>query len=362
MAEGVFSITELRRARTSGGLDGERFDWTSDETPVPGSSGGARACPLKPWPFSGEQRLVRTDYSGSKTPSFQVLGPMRTPFSLSGKWDDRYNFDGYAVQEMRRFEKMCERGNPVRFQYQAQVIEGIIKTWNLDYQRAWDIDYSFTVEVSGRAEDRELSDRAPVTNPSPSQTFDEVDLAVQSALAAHDEAPLPMLGGTLAFDTEGDLVLLADARLSLSLTLDNQELAPLERPLDAFTRLATQFRTVQAAASDLIANLFEVRADVDLTVQTPISTLDFESWSRSIRFTARAAMLSAMRGDRYAAERADPRVQRVHQAQEGESLYAISERYYGTPWAWHLIADRNRLTRFVLTGDELLIIPERGEG
>jgi hypothetical protein len=362
VAEGVFTITELRRARTSGGLDGERFEWTSDEQIVAGSRGGARACPIRPWPFAGEQRMVRTDYTGSKYPSFQMLGPSRTPVQLSGKWDDRYNFPGYAVQEMRRFEQVCERGNLVRFQYQGQAVEGIIKTWNLDYHRDWDIRYQFTVDVAGRTEDREISDRSPPTNPSPAQTFDQVDLAVQSALEAHNEAPLPQLGGTLAFDTEGDLVLLADARLSLSLTLDNQDLAPAERPLDAFTRLATQFRQVQAAAGDLISNLFDVRADVNLTVQTPIATLDFESWSRSLRFTARAALLSARRGDQYAAERADPKVQRVHAAQEGESLYAISERYYGTPWAWHLIADRNRLTKFTLTGDELLIIPERGEG
>lgn len=361
MAEGVFSITELRRARVSGGVDGERFDWTSDERPVAGASGGARACPIRPWPFSGEQRLIRTDYTGSKTPSYQVLGPVHGPFTLTGRFDDRYNFDGYAVQEMRRLELVCGRGNPCRFQYQGQAFEGIIKSWEFPYHRAWDIGYSITVDVAGRTEERELN-RSPVSTPSPTETFDQVDLAVQSALEAFGEAPLALLGGTLAFDTEADLVLLADARLSLSLTLDNQELAPAERPIDAFTRLATQFRTVQAACSDTIANLFEVRADVDLTVQTPMATLGFEVWSRSLRFTSRIALLGALRGDLAAAERADPQVLRLHQAQEGESLYAISERYYGTPWAWHLIADRNRLTRFVLTGDELLIIPERGQG
>jgi hypothetical protein len=45
---------------------------------------------------------------------------------------------------------------------------------------------------------------------------------------------------------------------------------------------------------------------------------------------------------------------------QGESLYAISRKFYGTPHAWRLIYDRNHLTSVTLTGDEILIIPERG--
>ncbi len=362
MAEGVFIIQELRRAADGAGLDGERFEWTSDQSALPGARGGARACPLQPWVIGGELRKVRTDYPGAKSPSTQVLGPVQKPQTLRGRWDDRYNFAGYAEQEMRRFEKMCRRGNLVRIQFQGQAFEGLIDDWDFPYRRSWDIGYEFVLDVHDRTEHRDISDRSPPTVPSPAQTFDEVDLAVQSALEAHGEAPLSTMGGSTGFDVEGDLVLLADARLSLSLTLDNQELAPTERVVDAFTRLATQFRGVQAAAMSTIANLFEVRADVDLTVQTPMGVLDFECWSRSVRFSCRAAMHSAARGDLAAAERADPSARRVHQAQEGESLYAISQLYYGTPWCWHLIADRNRLTHFTLTGDELLIIPERGQG
>jgi hypothetical protein len=362
VAEGVFIITELRRALNGAGTDGERFEWTSDQSALPGVRGGARACPLRPWTLGGQLRKVRTDYPGAKTPSTQVLGPVQKPQTLMGKWDDRYNFPGYAEQEMRRFETMCRRGNRVRIQFQGQAFEGLIDDWDFPYRRAWDIGYQFTFDVHDRTEHHDISDRSPPTVPSPVQTFDEVDLAVQTALDAHDEAPLATMGYTVGFDVEANLVQLADARLALSLTLDNQELAPTERVVDAFTRLATQFRQVQAAAMTTVADLFEARADVDLTVQTPIGVLDFEVWSRSIRFSCRAAMHASSRGDLAAAERADPHARRVHQAQAGESLYAISQLYYGTPWAWHLIADRNRLTHFVLTGDELLIIPERGQG
>ena len=355
---GNFVILEL----ATSGLSGERFEWTSDERAPTGQRGGARACPLKPWTLSGALRKVRTDYAGALSPSFQVLGPVQKPFTLGGKWDDRYNFPGYAEQEKKRFEDMCRRGNLCRFSYGSQVVEGLIDTWDFPYRRAWDIGYSFSVDVMDRSEDRDLTNRSPPTVLSPAQSFDDTDLAVQSALDAHDEVPASALGGSLAFDTEGALVDVADARLALSQTLDNQDLNPGEHPVDAFARLATQFRTVQSAAATVVAGLIDQRSDTALMRQTPMAVLGFEVWSRSLRFTCRAAMASARKGDQSASERATPSAQRIYRPQEGESLYAISQQFYGTPWAWKLIADRNHLTTFVLDGTEFLIIPERGTG
>ena len=61
-------------------------------------------------------------------------------------------------------------------------------------------------------------------------------------------------------------------------------------------------------------------------------------------------------------ERQSPHAERLYRPLAGESLYAISRKFYATPHAWHLIAQRNNLTVFEMTGEELLIIPERGPG
>jgi hypothetical protein len=169
----------------------------------------------------------------------------------------------------------------------------------------------------------------------------------------------PFAGTTLE-DAEAQLAEMASAVDELGLTLDNRELTPSESPVDGFTRLASQFRNVQGKSYELLLQLGAVRSDATLAVQTAMNVLDFEDWSRSMRYAARIAMGRAAAGDRACSSRAQPDAMRLYRPQQGESLYAISRKFYGTPHAWRLIYDRNALSSVTLTGDEILIIPERG--
>lgn len=362
MANGVFTIQEI----PTDGSAGERFEWTADRRPVNGAKGGARACPIQPFPLGGKLRTVRTDYPGSRKPSEQVLGSSKKPFKLSGTWDDRYNRfgdfvgGGFAIAEMRRFEAMCERGNPCRFQYLSIVRDGLIIDWDFPYKREWQIPYSFEVSVHDDPSSPKDLDRSPSSLDSPSASFDKVDAAVQAMLEAHNTIPAPLLAGTLATDVESNLTTTTTARESLGATLDNRELTPPENPMDAFTRLATQFRAVRAGAFDALVTLATVRADVNLAVATAMGVLDFEDWSRSLRFMARIAMGQAHNGNLASTQRAQPDAKRLYRPNAGESLYQISRKFYGTPHAWRLIYERNSLSSFQLTGSETLIIPERG--
>lgn len=360
MAEGLFTIQEMRP--TSSGLvpDGELFSWTSDARAPNGLRGGARAAPKGVWSIGLRQRTSRTDYVGARTPSEQVLGSAWKPFTLSGRWDDRYNFPGFATAEWRRMTNLVGRGPLVRVSYQQVVFDGIITDLDCDYRRSWDISYAFTLSPHQTPALFDLT-RSPDTVPSPSQIFDDVDLAVQATLDADAGAPRTVMTGTLAVDTEANLAQMAADRESLAATLDGRERSPLAKPVDAFTRLATQYRAVRASAFDTLVDLGEARSDVDLAVQTAIGVLDFEDWSRSVRFGARLAMGSAYRGDVACSELAAPDAEHFYRPQAGEHLYAISRKFYGTPHAWRLIADRNNLTSFELTGDETLVIPERGD-
>ncbi len=361
----TFIIEEVRRVGSATlGASGqaERFEWTSNKNAIDSLRGGARACPLKPWSQPGKQRLVRTDYPGAKTPSVQVMGPMHDKHVFVGRFDDRYNFAGYATQEKARFEALCRRGNLVRIQMGQEVIEGIIEGWEFTWRREWDIGYTFTVDVHDRPADFVIDDRAPSTVLSASQLFDDVDLAVQATQAAQDVAPHRFMATTAATDTAAAITDASVRRDELGATLDQREILPTEKPSDAFVRLATQFRIVASSAFGAVTGLYEVRSDIDLGVRTAMSVLDFEEWSRSVRFTGRVLLGSALSSGDDVEERADPAAQRLYRPVEGESLYSISRRFYGTPHAWRLIAERNGLSEFELTGDEILIIPERGQG
>lgn len=356
MAVGTFVIQEL----PVDGSPGVRFEWTSDRKPPSGNEGGARACPIQPWPLGGKLRTVRTDYPGAQDPSEQILGSSQKPYKLSGQWDDRYNFEGYAVAEMNRFNAMCERGNPVRCQFLSITREGFIIDWDTPYKREWQIGYSFEMSVHRNPSAPHGLNRSPATTETPSTLYDKTDTSVQALLDAHNECPRSQLGGTLATDSDGDLNAIASASDGLGGTLDNRELQPPEKPIDAFTRLATQFRQVGKSASDLLLTLEVARSDVDLVTRTAMSVLSFESWSRSLRFQARILAGNARAGDDNCAARAAPDATRLYRPQQGESLYAIARKFYGTPNAWGLIYQRNSLQSFTLQGTEILVIPERG--
>lgn len=355
----LFIMTELRSlVDPASADDGERFEWSADTQP-PGTAGGARACPRAPWSIGGLQHTVRTDYPNAKLPSEQVLGPRRKPFTLEGRFLDKWNFSGYAEAEMARLEAMCRRGNRVRFQYGNQTLEGIITEWDFPYRRPWDIGYSFTVSVHGRPEETDRT-RVVATPANPTKAFDDLDLAVQAMLDVNDRAPRSFLKGTLQADVDTDLTTIAGSRTSLGTTIDNRALRPPEAPADVFTRIATQFRQVRADSYNLLLTLAEVRSDLDTAAGTAMSVLQFEDWTRSLRYAARIAMGRAREGDRSSTEHGHPSAVRLYRPQAGESLYAISRKFYGTPHAWRLIYERNALRTFTLLGTETLIIPERG--
>lgn len=361
---GAFVIRELRQV---GGVlmpaqdpdGGEVLEWFADTVPV-GATGGRRSAPLKPWDIGGKMRGPMTYYGGARTPSRQVLGPEWKPQSFRGSFDDRYNFPGYALDMKRRFEALAERGALVRITFETEAWEGYLDDWDLTYQRAWDIPYRFVFTPQGRPQDRSLADRSPATVPSISTSFDDLDVAVQALLDTHQGAPSNDLAGTIADDALAQLSGMAVQRDDISTSLDAGDFSGA--PTSQLRQLATKMRAVHGFASDLIANLADARADNDLVTLSAIRMLDFEDWSRSLRYQARVAMGQARLSSNDLEERSDGHADRLYRVQAGENLYQLSTRFYGTPHAWGIIADRNDLSTYLLEGGEVLMIPERGQG
>lgn len=365
MSNGVFTITEIPAGGDPDIADllGLRFEWTADSrpiTPFHGSGGGgARACPVKPWRQGGTLRTKRTDYPNAKIPSEQVLGPVHKRQTFSGRWDDRYNGAGYAKFERDRFVEMCERSNPVRIQYDTDVFVGLIVDWDCDVNQAWKIPYTFVVSVHNRPAQTDRT-RVIATPPDPVSSLNDVIASVQALLDSDQFAPRHAVTGGLTDDVTELLVANVTAHQQLADTIDNRDLNLPTHPVDGMLRIATLFRQQRGHASDLLDRLATTRADLDTTLISAMDVLNFEDWTRSLRWNARIVMHTSHAGDLAASEAATPPAVRLYRPQRGEHLYAISRQFYGSPHGWRLIYDVNALTSFTLTGAEILIIPERG--
>ncbi len=363
MAQGVFTITELM----PDGSEVRQFAWSADRVAPEGSLGGARACPLKAWELAGKQRTSRTDYPGGKVPTEQVLGPAREPFTLRGRFDDRYNFAGYAVDEMRRCEAMCMRGNQVRMQYQAQSFIGIITSWKFDYEIEWLIRYEIEMSVHRRPDESFIQFQSDILEASrilePITAGVNLAEAYVVALEEVDTGRPALLDGDIGDTVTEALATVSEQLESLEATLDAREVTVvLDNTVTPFRRLATQMRSLRGAALTLSDSLVAARADLDVSVRDAISVLNFETWSRGLRENCRRLAGGTFRSAQQIEERDAPMAETVYRPRAGESLYRIARQFYGTADAWRLIAERNALSTVQLTGEEVLIIPKRGQG
>lgn len=349
---GVFVVQEFTAA---GGVftenpDGERFEW----------SASARSVPKKPWTQPGEQRVKRRDYPGARRPSFNILGPKHGAATLEGRWDDKWNTPGFAFAERQRFETMCRRGNPVRITFEQETFDAVITSWEFDYKRASLIGYRFTIDPYGRPEDDNGSPNLPAAPLSADQSFDETNTIVQALGTVHTGVPGSVMTGTTKKDIDTALDSMSANLNKLADVLDTR--SGVLKPINEFKKTATMFRIVQGDASNILDTLVSARSDLNLSVLTAMSVLNFDAWSRSMRSTARLLRWKTQKASFAMDERAAPKAIGIYRPRKGESLYSVSRRFYGTPFEWRLIYDRNGLTSMRLTGTERLIIPERGVG
>lgn len=357
----VFTVTEMQpdgQGSYAPKVDGERFAWYGSDHFNGDTQGGERAGPRGVLKRGGQLRRVRTDYPGLVQPTEQILGSVHKDHNYTGRWDDRYNFPGYAFNERRRFEDMVRRGPVVQISFQSQVYLGIIVDWDFEDYRREDIGYTFTVSVHTKSSDS-VNTRAPQDVKSAEEVITRAEIAKFALDNEAELAPQSALGGDLFSNVSGFLDRVTVALDDASATVDNRDRAPGLKTIGQFKRIATQMRAAGGAASAVIDAMVGVRADLDLTFRTAMSVLDFEAWSRGLRHQARLLRWESMQGARAMEERDAPAAEAFYEPYEGESLYSVSRRFYGTPHGWRTIADRNNLQTMTLDGTEKLVIPER---
>lgn len=354
MAEREFTITELKRAGDGGYVDAPvKFVWTNTNYAAPRGS----------WKFGLEQRSVREDYPGTEEPVEQVLGPNYKEFELQGCWDDRYAGAGFALQTYRAFEALVQRGSLCRFEFETISMVGLIKNADFDYRRSTYIMYSFTVSphyrVSGGLVTGTTIRRKPAAAFKPVTEYRDVALAnTLSMESVFSTTPRMFILGTTVADTKGIMQSLRGAADSITEAVA-QRLDPTIETFEALRRIANSLAVVKGAAAGMLTQMSALKTSVNMTFDNAVNSLDFDVWRTDLSRYARTLALTGHQGRDEINRRAEPKAVALYRPRKGESLYSISQRFYGTPSMWRLISTRNGLTSMTLQGTELLIIPER---
>lgn len=362
-ADKAFTITELRRVGSGAGTSGlvptgVKFVWTAS----------THSIPTPAWSFGVEQRTARDDYPGAEEPVEQVLGWNYAPFTLSGVWDDRYGGEDFALSTWQEFELLIKRGNPVRLDFEQVSITGLIKGCEFTYKRRDLIGYKFTFSPHQRIEkETVLAEPAggfrATMDPRTVAKLARAKLeALQAAQALATAANLSVVQGALADadmfrDLTADLDSISAAIGSVE-NIVNEQIFKFESAANAFLRATQILASVKTTCATALTRIRAVGATTALGVQTATALLDFDTWNRGLGAQLREMIVTADDSQKQLNARSQPAVRNLHRARANESLYTISNHYYGTPHRWREISERNGLTALVLDGGELLVIPD----
>jgi hypothetical protein len=271
---------------------------------------------------------------------------------------------GYAMQTRAAFEALCQRGNIVQITLRNDQgtieIQGLLSNWEFDYKNRGDIGYNFTFSPHQRPNEIGLLQPVvPGTNKDAATLADEIELEILADLVIlNDARPNAKTAGDLSQTTTARVEAMSAAGSTLSDVVNNRVLAT-----DTDTKIS--LRGAIAAATTIISTgqvltnqMGQVRSDTDLMYQDALGILNFETWARGLSAQARLAIFRSNDARRQLDEQQAPDAIALYKPYEGESLYRVSERFYGTPHNWDLIKQRNGLPSSKLSGNEVLIIPE----
>jgi hypothetical protein len=348
MPGATFRITELQRSQNGTFVDTPRkFEWTAKE----------RSAPRGTWSQPVELRTVREDYPGCNIPSEQVLGWNFQPFTLTGVWDDRYMGAGKALSTWQAFEKLVQSGAMVRLEFEAITIIGLIKNLKPEYKRADYISYSFEVSPHTRS-------KTVWQSPAPKGLISPVPFSNQSFAIVNDM--MVLMGELGAMSLTLDLYALVLAllnelqRLTMAISLlINQQLYEADAT-EIMRRIVNNFASQRLKARELVRMMNARRRADDLISQIATDVLTYEIWHRGLAYLGRTLVLNCFDAEKQIGGMIVPRAAKAYRPCAGESLYAISTRFYGSPYSWKLIATANGIETITLQGDEFLIIPSNG--
>ena len=318
-----------------------------------------KSMPFRPWKFGVTQRTIRTDYPGSTTPTEQILGWNFDEFSLEGRLDDKYNTPGFAAETQKTMELLVQRGNPVSMTWTNWTVSGVITNIEFDVRREWDIGYKITFSPHTRAKDPATAQDKSSGRKSASNMQKEINEQYEAMDDLAKAAPLGSILGTRVGDVVDQLNDMKRQVEEIAFAIETGNFGdPLSAGINILT-IAGMFSKVATIGGNITGLLSDAKSSDDLSYLTDAQkTLDFDYWAKQTAWVARQATFFGITNATAVKKLESPDAKRIYRPQVGESMYGISNKFYGTPHNWRIIAERNKISDFILTGDEILVIPD----
>ncbi len=351
-----------------------------------------RAMPYRGVEWEGEQHTKLTWYPGNPVATQQVLGPREQPTTMQGMWKSRFiagsmirNGDKQAIttafQAVQLFEGLRRSGKQVRVQWLGEVRSGIIKRFSAKFEREHDVAWELEFEWS--SVDDETAPRAVVEASAPAgndlfkllNTVEDV-LTLAPDLAASFAASIV----TEINNVRDGIATVVDAFRAIEtlVNLPTTILGSLSSATAALVRQISEMcRRIGGDRSSAVDILTAVQVKGAFTAaaspgrnqtgaaaasSAAVGELEFETWRRTLVATLNNLrfQLQALQED--ATNRVQPRTTRIVVVAEGQTLYSLAVRYYGSADFANFLAAANRLTSIVVPFGFRLRVPARPFG
>lgn len=346
----LFSVTELQRTAQGTYIESPvRFEW----------SAATRSAPRHGWEYSIALRTNREDYPGSDEPVEQVLGAHYEPQTFHGVWDDRWAGGGFAENQRVEFGKLVQRGNYVRVSFEGISFTGILTGYKPTYFTSFRTSYEFTLSPHFQVQGGDTR-RGRILAPKTADPMDyllSVDDVVDASLALQEGAPRAYVSSDLVGQIASSISDWQNRADTINAVISTRVLSTGADGPNSVARVVQGFSGLGGSASALLPTLAAASTGTDLAYDSAIVNLAFEVWRREIAFQARQLVVTCFNASRDLGTLVDPQAKAIYRPRAGESLYGISNRFYGTPHRWRDIAARNKLRGFTLGGGEVLVIP-----
>jgi hypothetical protein len=350
MASSVWAITELRR--TGAGVlqenpEGARFVW----------DGATHTLPVADVDITQQVNTVRTVYPGTEHPVEQVLSFEIAPFDISGEWNDKFNFPGFAAEQELAMDALHRRGALVRMDFEQFSLTGIIThftrglrhrthlTWSLTFSP----HYRDTQDATVRGGQVISSGARPLR-----EQAQETEEVIQATTASHD-AGRGLALATASYPVTGATVLAAtttqagiNARASAGLTDNSAE------------ELRTQqerYASLQAVGATQAARLATVRSDDATSFDSVVQRLGFALWSRGVRTGGRVTLTRSFDAQRELDLVLVAQTRAVIRPSVGSSVYRVAGDFATSPEGWRDVALANNRSELFFDGVTELTVP-----
>lgn len=353
-----------------------------------------RAMPYQEPSFKTVLKTKKTTYPGNPVATQQVLTPDDDNTVFEGTWKDRFlkgailvNGSADTVQTAEEavalFDGLARAGKLMRVQWLSFVRVGLLVSFDPKPQTSRDIKWELEFEWQDREENQPPRRAAALETPGPDDLLnlfntieDIVTLGPQlmAQFSAIIVTAIRDIGDKLGEVV--NLLRIVEAIIALPAQIEGaikaavqslvRQVQELTRRLSDRWNQSTALFGASAPGAALALSTGWSSPTATESVGTQSSALtsqaSYAAWTRSLSLSLNALSFGAQRAYQGVVDRTKPSTLKTVTVGEGETLYSIAEREYGSPDFANFLAVSNGLTSIKVPAGYPLRVPGRPYG